>query len=128
MIKLAKILNEQRTADIAYHVAEEDVEESIEKYGLDPKKYDGDITTIGIHIYVFLDYDEAVGYAETYNSWLVYQGESKKTFDIWEINTKGFKLSKDYDLNTGGDPMEDSAYMIEAPINKNRLKLIHTVQ
>jgi len=132
MIKLKKILNEangHHSSDIAYHIAELEVRNSIKKYGLDPNKYKlTDRTTHGNYIYVFLDYDEALGYARIYNDFLRYQEESQKEFDVWQVNVKGLKLIKDFTLNTGDDPRKDSAYITHSPIDKKRLKLIKTIE
>lgn len=122
MIKLKETLIKE--SPIAYHVAEENVRNSIKKYGLDPNKYsNNDRTTNGNYIYVFLKYSECVSYINAYNYFLKRQDEDEKYFDIWEINTEGLRLIKDLNLNTGDDPMKDSAYFTKAPINKKRLKL-----
>jgi len=126
MIKLRQILEDARPLkgkglyDVAYHVAEEDARDSIEKYGLDPTKYNlNDRTTVGKYIYVFADYDDADVYIGGYNSFLRMQDESEKTFDIWKINTKNLMFIKDYTLNAGDNPEYDSAYILKAPVDGN---------
>ena len=134
MIKLKEILEDKNPIkgkglyNKAYHVAEKDVRNSIEKYGLDSDKYQlNDRTTSGKFIYVFVDYNDAEGYVDSYNSWLVYQGEPKRSFDIWQIDTKNLDFLKDYTLNTG-DPEYDSAYTLKSPVDKRLLKLVDTIE
>ena len=59
MIKLKEISASKTSSvasSVAYHVAESEVRTSIEKYGLDPNKYDlKDRTTGGKYIYLSLN-------------------------------------------------------------------------
>jgi len=127
MINLKKLITEVKVK-VAYHVAEKSVRPSIKTHGLDSNKYKGDITTSGIFIYVFIKYAEAIGYIHGYNDFLKMQDEYEKYFDIWEINCRGLDLIKDYGLNTGDLPQNDSAYAIKGPIDKKRLKLKMTIK
>ena len=137
MIKLKELYEEREKMPIkgkgifdkAYHVAEEDVRDSIEKHGLNADKYNlNDRTTSGKVIYVFVDYNDALGYVDAYNSWLRYQGEPKRTFDIWQIDTRNLDFLKDFTLNTGENPEYDSAYILKAPVNRRLLKLVNTTE
>jgi hypothetical protein len=66
--------------------------------------------------------------ANAYNDFLRMQDEQNRDFDVWQVNVEGLKLIKDFTLNTGDDPMKDSAYFTHSPIDKKRLKLINTLQ
>lgn len=132
MIKFKTILEvkEGKISDVAYHVAEKTNRSSIKSFGLNPKKYpdQNNLTTSGKHIYVFLDYDSAYWYVKQYNHFLKQQDEDEKEFDIWQVNTKGIDLIKDYTLNTGDDPEKDDAYMIKGIVDKKLLKLYKTIK
>lgn len=112
---------------VAYHVAETSVRQSIIQYGLDPYKYEDDITTDGSKVYVFIDKNYAIQYAKGYNEYLIHQGDSIRNFDIWEIDVRNMRLEKDYGLNSAENPEEDPAYCIIAPIKKEYLKLVKTI-
>ena len=130
LLSLKRILIEQiyKNHGIAFHVAEKSVRDSIIHNGLDPKKYNDDITTDGNKVYVFLDKMWAIQYAKGYNDFLKIQGEPKRDFDIWQININGMKLEKDYGLNSSEDPATDPSYCIIAPINKKFIKLIQIIK
>lgn len=128
MTKLKNIIILEYSSKKAYHVSESRYRNSIKKYGLDPKKYPGEITTDGNNVYIFLDYSEAVSYAKGYNDFLIRQGENKKYFDIWEIDITSMKLKKDYTLYGDEYDEDSSAYYISGTINPKKLKLITTLK